>query len=331
MVLLMLERAPHRSTYLWKRVAFAAATLALPGATTAPAGLLPPPPDTVRIVYSEKSLDLTWNEVPGVSGYNVYTAPAPDLPLDQRRRINPSLITSGTHYTYIWDIAGDERSRAIKGHRHYLSIVSVALLDSAEECGPPSVEIDNCYFTGYERMTSRAALDSVLQRRQHGPRLPVQKQRNTRDLFVRFMTGPCATLQQLIRDTIDFREVGACAPLSTVLVKLMLEWGLLAWKIEGSFIKEYHSFVVVAVDNVEYVVDVTADQFIPDVGPVVLPRDRCYIDDRGRFATSGTRVYQVGKIYAPEKSELVEGDAGGLYRYLLAAALRKSPPPAPAN
>ena len=80
----------------------------------------------------------------------------------------------------------------------------------------------------------------------------------------------------------------------------------------------------------EYVVDVTADQFVPDVSPVVLPRDLCHLNDKGRFAPEGVPVYQIGKVYAPERSELVDSEVSDLYRHLLNQVLKKRPPP-PAN
>ncbi len=283
------------------------------------AGSGPPPPDSISVVYSEKALDLTWNPVAGADGYNVYTAPERGVPKTKRRKVNTTLITSGTHFTYIWDVNGKERRRAIKGRRHYLAVAAVALEGAKRIEGRLSHEVDNDYFEGYERMVRSARLERILRARQLTKHLPVERKRNREKAFVAFMTGPCAYLQKLARDTIDFRQIGACAPLTTVLVRLMLEWGLHGWKVEGTFIKEFHSFAIVDVDNVEYVVDVTADQFIPGVSPVVLPRDHCFLNDAGRFDTAGTPVYRIGKIYDPGSSVLTESEAGDLFRYLLQA------------
>ncbi|MBD3241376.1 MAG: hypothetical protein GF331_12370 [Chitinivibrionales bacterium] len=311
------------------RIALTAAVIG--GACHIPIGAAtpsaPPPPDSISVTYSEKALDLTWNAVTGADGYHVYTAPEPGLPKAKRRKINNALITSGTHFTYIWDVNGKERTRAIKGKRHYLAVTAVALDGSTEVEGPLSHEIDNDYFHGYERVIRKAQLERILQDRQQTEHLPVDQKRNKKTAFIAFMTGPCAYLQKLARDTIDFQQMGACAPLTTVLVQLMLDWGLHGWKVEGTFIKEFHSFAVVPVDKVEYVVDVTADQFIPGVGPVVLPRDYCFLNANGRFDTHGTPVYRIGKVFDPASSVLIEGEAGDLFRYLLAAVRAKYPAP----
>lgn len=287
-------------------------------------GSLPPPPDTITVKYSEKNLDLTWSAVPGADGYHIYTSDSPGVALAKRRRVNPSLVTSGTHFTYIWDINGKTRERAVKGNRHYLVITSVSILDADTIEGAPSHEVDNYYYEGFDRMSSAARVAAVMQRRQDSPHLPIDARRNPEEAFIEFMTGPCTVFQKLIGDTIDFREMGACAPLSTVLVQLMLQWGLQAWKVEGTFIKEYHSFAVINIDRVEYVVDVSADQFVPGVVPVVIPRDFCHLNARGRLDRDGTPVYEVGKIFAPEKSRLVEGEQGELYRYLYRRVLEKT-------
>ncbi len=275
-------------------------------------------PQNVRAVFTEKSIDLTWDSVPGATGYHVYTSAEPGVPLTERRRVNQLLVTSGTHFTYIWDISNGQRVRGVKGYRHCIVLTSVARQGSAETQSAPSQEISNCYFEGFSRIETRAAVEKVLRDRQQTARLPVKEDDVERESFVACMTGPVAELQRLVRDTIDPLETGACAPLSTVLVQLLLDCGINAWKVEGTFIKEYHSFVIVAVDGVEYVLDVAADQFVPDVAPVVVPRDLCFLDEDGRLAERGTPVYTVGKVYSAGNSQIVEGEQGDLYRWLLA-------------
>ena len=282
--------------------------------------MAPPAPVNVRATFAEKSIDIAWDSVPGVAGYNVYTGAQAGLPLAQRRRLNQQVITSGPHFTYIWDISQGQRVRGVKGYRHHLVVTSVFAADSAEVESGPSAEIDNCYFGGFDRADTKSALERILRPGQKVERLPVERHSNTRKAFVSFMTGTGARLQALVRDTIDPREVGACSPLATVLVQLMLKSGLTAWKVEGTFIKEYHAFVVVEVDSVEYVVDIAADQFVPDVSPVVVPRDWCFLGPAGRFAEDGQPVYVVSKVYAPDKSSLVESPVAGVYRWLLAKA-----------
>lgn len=278
----------------------------------------PAAPQNLRVIHTEKSLDLSWDSVPGVRGYHIYTAPVSATPMARKRRVNPALITSGMHFTYIWDVTPDgQRARGVKGYAHHVVVTAVAGDSGAEVESGPSNEIDNAYFTGFSHANTRGTLLKVLRERQKVEHLPIESPRNGHERFIEFMCGPAAHLQKLIRDTIDAREVGACAPLATVLAQLMLDTGLVAWKAEGAFIKEYHAFVIVNVEGVEYVVDVAADQFVPDVSPVVVPRDLCFLNARGRFAEEGTPVYAVGKLFAADKSVLVDSEQGELYRGLL--------------
>jgi len=280
-----------------------------------------PPPSNPRVVCSEKTLELTWDSVPGADGYNVYTSPASGVPRERRRKVNQALVTSGNRFIYIWDIRNGERVRGVKGQRHHLAVTSVDTSAEHDRESALSAEVDNDYLSGFDNASSAKALATILRRSQTSEKLPVEEHVNDRKRFIAFMEGPGALYQKLIRDTLDAREVGACAPLSTVAVRLMLAWGIRAWKAEGTFIKEYHSFVVVNVDGVEYVVDFAADQFVPDVSPVVVPRDYCHLNDQARLAANGQPIYTIAKLYSPEKSELRDTEAARVYRELVAAVL----------
>ncbi len=295
---------------------------ALAAASLCPAQT-PRPPSNLRVTCTEKILEIAWDSVPGVEGYNVYTSPTPGVPLSRRRRVNQALIRSGTRFSYIWDVENGERVRGIKGRLHYLSVTSVAKAGKRTLESKPSPEVDNNYFEGFGHASSADTLRRIFREHQTTEKLPVAEHRAGRDSFVAFMEGPGALLQQLIRDTIDARAVGACAPLSTVAVRLMLAWGVPAWKAEGTFIKEYHSFVIVNIDGVEYVVDFAADQFIPGVSPVVVPRDYRHLNDRARLTTEGQPVYEVAKLYAADKSDLAPIEAADVYRHLMAEVLAR--------
>jgi hypothetical protein len=266
------------------------------------------------VAYTEKSIDLSWDSVPGAVGYHLYTSPVPATPLSSRRRVNQSLVTSGTHFTYLWDIRQGKRVRAIKGKLHNVVLTAVFETQDTTLEGPPSAEIDNYYFKGFDRMISRHAIEPVLREEQTATPLPVRSRRNTADGFIEFMEGPGALLQKLIADSLDPEETGGCVPLSTILLQLLNDWGLKAHRIEGTFIKEFHSFVVINLDGVEYVLDVSADQFVPGVAPVLVPRDFCHLDGRGKLAREGVPVYVVGKIFAPEQTWLRQGKTSDVYR-----------------
>jgi len=56
-----------------------------------------------------------------------------------------------------------------------------------------------------------------------------------------------------------------------------------------------------------------------------VPRDWCFLGPNGRFAEAGEPVYAVSKVYAPDKSALVEGPGTDVYRWLLAKAGERRP------
>jgi len=225
-------------------------------------------------------------------GYDVYTSPFPAAAKKLRTKVNKNLITSGTHFAYMWNTEKGERIRKIKGYRHYLSVTAVCSSGSGRVPSAFSEEKDNFYFKGFHKIEHRDALLRILRHSQTTPYLPVGATINNASKFSQFMEGPRVRFNvKFVNGSIRSRK-GAAHPIATVVVQLMLEWGLQAFRVEGTFIKEFHAFVVLNVDSVEYIVDFAADQFIPDVSPVVLPRDMAYLDENGKFSANGTPVYR---------------------------------------
>jgi hypothetical protein len=273
-----------------------------------------PPPQNLRVIYGEQSLDLTWDSVPGAAGYNIYTAPSPKLPMSKKRKINPALITSGSHFTYIWDFEDGIRERKIKGRLHYLSVTAVFEKKGRVVESKPTPEADDFYFKGYENIDAPVKIKPILRTSQAAPFLPVETFVNKRKDFFRFMEDNGKKLLKEIKANIDPLQVGACAPISTLLVKLLQDDSLYAYRIEGNFINEYHTFVLLNIDSVEYILDFSADQFTPGVVPVFFPRDLSHLNDRGKLAPEGRDIYLIGKIYSPEQSDLTDTKAAQLFR-----------------
>ncbi|MFH0919696.1 MAG: hypothetical protein V1913_04990 [Fibrobacterota bacterium] len=282
-----------------------------------------PVPANLRILYAEQSLELTWDSLPNVDGYHIYDSLV--LPGVKNRpvRVNSTLITSGPRFTYIWVIEGGKRLRIIKGYEHHISVTAVFTEKGVPKESARSKSADNRYFEKFGRMESRERLGSVLAAVQTTPFLPVEQKINTRAAFIAFMTGPGRVLMKKLKETVDPLKSGACAPVSTVLVNLLQESGLYAYRIEGAFIQEYHTFVALNVDNVEYILDFTADQFVPNASPVVLPRDFAFLNSVGRLAKSGMPVYRAEKIYSPEQSKLTDGKEAAEFRTLYEAVLQE--------
>lgn len=272
------------------------------------------PPSNIKIIYTETILDITWDTVYGAIGYNIYTADSPNIPKKKKIKINQRLITSGLHFAYIWHFENGEKVRKIKGYKHYISVTSVFSNKGKTFESALSEEANNCYFDGFELIASRNEILTIIQKSQKAPFLPVKKLRNKKKDFIAFMEGPGMKFNNLIKKHIDPKETGGCKPVSTILVKILKNFGLYAYRIEGKFIKEFHTFVIINIDNVEYILDFTADQFIPNVAPVMIPRDNCYLNENGKLSKTGIPVYCVAKIYDTDQTELTEDKSADIYR-----------------
>ena len=264
--------------------------------------------------YTETTLDITWDTVPGATGYNIYTGNSAHLPKKKKIKVNQKLITSGPHFAYIWHFEKGEKVRKIKGYKHYISVTSVFSIKGKNYESALSEERNNCYFDGFKRIGSRKKIQNILQKSQSTPFLPVKKLRNRKEDFITFMEGPGKKLNNLIKKYIDPKETGGCEPVSTILVKILKKFGLHAYRIEGHFIKEFHTFVVINIDNVEYILDFTADQFIPDVTPVIIPRDFCHLNEKGKLSRTGIPVYSIVKIYNADQTELTKDKSADIYK-----------------
>lgn len=274
----------------------------------------PNPPDSIWVEYSEKMLVIRWTPVEGAFGYHIYSSPIPGSSSTTKRRITRQPITSGTRYGYVWDFVGGQRIRRIKGYEHHICVTALEgedtiLIESA--CSP---EWSNQCFEGFERRNTKGKLKAIFEKEQRVPYLPIDPVENSKRRFIRFMEGPGQLLEKEIHGRIDFLQTGSCAPLSTVLVKLLKDFGLYAYKVDGQFVREFHAFVVINLGGVEYVVDYAADQFLPDVLPVVVPRDFCYLNSRSRFDRAGKPVYMCTRIYRPEDCRLNDNEASQPFR-----------------
>lgn len=276
-------------------------------------------PEIISIDYSEQVLDIYWQEVPRVKEYNVYSRNSSQS-FRKRRKINKNPITSGGHFAFIWEFSNGMRERKIKGYEHIISIEAIC---STSTNPIISQEWDNLYFQGYRNITDSLRISAIIDDKQEIEYLPGNLEKNSLLDFISFMEGPGQILSKLVRDSINPLEVGGCAPITTILVELLSKYGLYAYKAEGTFIKEFHSFAVIRIDNVEYILDFTADQFLPKVSPVMVPRDECFLSKRGRLSEKGKPVYTIAKLYKPEHIRLTNSDESTVYRNIRNEVLKK--------
>ena len=136
------------------------------------------PPENIKIKYAEKSLSISWDTVPGAIGYNIYTSDSPLNSKAKRIKINKKLVTSGTHFTYIWHFENGEQVRKIKGYTHYIAVTSVFEVNGKNRESKLSNEQSNAYFDGFDRINTRTEILDILQESQKTPLLPVVKYAN---------------------------------------------------------------------------------------------------------------------------------------------------------
>ncbi len=272
------------------------------------------PPANIHVIYSERSLDITWDSVKGAVGYNIYSSSYPKTPKQKKRKINKTIITSGTHFTFLWHFENGVKVRKIKGYRHYLAVTSVFKTDGKAKESSLSEEINNFYFDGFCNMNTRQRIQKIFLDSQKVDLLPVERKVNSKKSFLEFMDGTGVKFHALIKKNIDPLETGGCAPVSTVLVKLLKDSGLYAYRVEGNFINEFHTFAVINIEGVEYILDFTADQFVPDVTPVIVPRDFCYLNEKGKIAKQGLPIYTIAKIFNPDQISLSDNKTADVYR-----------------
>lgn len=276
-------------------------------------------PEILSIDYSEQVLDIIWQEIEDVKGYNIYSRNASQS-YNKRRKINKNLITSGGHFAFIWEFGDGIRERKVKGYEHIISIEAICSTSTKPLF---SSEWDNLYFQGYRNISDSIRISGILDDKQSVEYLPTTLENNKLTDIISFMEGPGQHLNELVSDSINPLEVGGCAPITTILVELLNEWGIYAYKAEGTFIKEYHSFVVLKIDKIEYILDFTADQFLPKVSPVMIPRDKCFLNSRGRLSDQGKPVYTIVKLYKPENIRLSSSDESRVYRNIRNEVLKR--------
>jgi len=279
------------------------------------------PPDSLTAVYTEKSIELNWSPVPGATGYNIYSAPSRALLHSSPDRINAGPVRSGTRFHFIWQKRGGKHTRSVKGKRHIIGITALFEKEGTTVESGLSPTIDNFYYTGYEKITTPGDFRATLCSHQRVPYLPGPLLNNRAARVESFFDEPIRTFMAAIRDTIDFSVQGACVPISAIGVQLLNHYSIRAYRAQGLFINSFHSFIVCVVDSVEYILDFTADQFVPDVSPVLIPRDYCFLNRRGRLDTTGTPVYRINRLF--DTGRLVADSSADLYRAILNTTLTR--------
>ncbi|MFP4521695.1 MAG: hypothetical protein ACLFQK_06070 [Fibrobacterota bacterium] len=261
----------------------------------------PTPPDSVRIDYSEKAFEITWDSVQNATGYNLYTTNDRSIPFSKRKRVNNKVITSGTRYNYIWRVSGDKRIRDIKGRRHFVTVTSV--LDTGDMIieSPHSKPVDNLYFEGFGNAVTSGKIKKILTVNHSSDSFSFASEVNTAENFIEFMIKDGKYFSELLSKKIDPLKIGGCVPIATALLKILKKNGITAYRADGKFIEEFHSFNIINIDEVVYILDFATDQFVPGFAPVMFPAEFSHINNKGRLSKKGKPVYTVNKVYSEEE------------------------------
>ena len=254
-------------------------------------------------------LDINWTPLPCAVGYNIYSRSSKKS-IKERRKINKNFITSGNHFAFIWEFKNGKRKKSIKGYEHIISIEAICSTETRHIFSP---ERDNLYFEGFRNIIDSSSVKKILVSSQKKSPLSDSIVVNSSQEFISFMETIGRYLHKIVSDSINPLEIGGCAPITTIVIKTLKAAGLTAYKAEGLFIKEYHSFVIINLDNCEYILDFTADQFIPNVSPVLIPRDFCNLNEHGKLSKIGKPIYKIGKLYKEEDIFLKQTENGQIY------------------
>jgi hypothetical protein len=286
-------------------------------------------PLTVSATFSETMITLRWQELADVKAYNVY-ARYNDTAFVCA---NPVPITSRPQYSFIWVGRGEEKRKVVKGSTVSLYVTALTGEGCGYAAGPcteagRSNALTTEYFKGFSRVRSAADVTKALTNgSRKTPALLDSAGSIPRRTFTKVFPALSRRLDSLYRKQINPRDEGACVPFSTLAAKYLSAKGIACYRCQGNFIKEFHSFNLVIIDSTEYILDFTADQFLPSSSPVLIPRASCFIDSLGRPTsdTSGTvtPMYIVDKVFHPDQLSFSESEEARFYREALETLFKK--------
>ncbi len=270
-------------------------------------------------------ITLRWAPQDRAKAYNVYADHGSGLTV-----ANPIPVSSRTQYSFLWAHEAGEKRRVVLGNRVRLHVVALdgeGCPEDPKRCveGAQSATVITRYFEGFSSIVSEKQVKSVLQSAQSSPRILDLGERNTRREFIARYPGCAARVLAAYRTRIDPRDEGACVPFSTIVAKYLTEKGITCYRAQGRFISRFHSYNIVVVDTVEYILDFTADQFLPSSSPVLIPRDFCFIDSTGAPTRTPhgtvTPMYLAEKVFRPDQIRFTDTDEAGEYRAVLDSLL----------
>jgi hypothetical protein len=276
----------------------------------------------IAALFSEEMITLSWADVPGAAAYNVYfdkgngPVKANFVPVRTRNR-----------FSLLWMESDGKKERIVKGNRINLCVVplfaKVKNADTVYSEGKRSCSVTNSYFSGFSNILDSIACYRVIQPRQTTQKIliPSAAAQLPRSVFCGRYGRLARDIDVLYKTKIDPRDEGACVPFSTMVTKYFTANGIPCYRAQGAFIEAFHSFNIVVVDSVEYVLDFTADQFVPGNAPVFMPRDWCFVDSCGKPTRRQqgifTKTYRIETVFASDQINFTDTPKAKEYQRLL--------------
>lgn len=265
-------------------------------------------------------ITLSWPEVPSAAAYNVY-ADLGQGPV----RANFAPVHARNRFSFLWIETDGKKERVVKGKR--LSLYVVPLFskttnrDTVYSEGKHSCNVTNSYFSGFSRILDAVDCRRILRLPGAAQRILSRPASATSDLFCGRYGALAHTIDAIYKSKIDPLDEGACVPFSTMVAKYFTARGIPCYRAQGLFMNTFHSFNIVVIDSAEYVLDFTADQFVPRSAPVFIPRAWCFVDSSGSpsSAASGTftKMYRVETVYASDQVTFTDTPKATEYQRLL--------------
>jgi hypothetical protein len=280
----------------------------------------------VAAEFTEDAITLSWGEYPGASSFNIYADYGGGF-----KKANFTRVAVRNRFTLIWVEENGKKERIVKGNRVECRVVplfpSVKKSDTVYVEGQPGCPVKNDYFRGVSNVLSDTACGRILKDRQQAKRIFPSAVSVPRAAF-------CSQYANLARDIyaaysakIDPKDEGACVPFSTLVAKYFTQKGIACYRAQGVFISAFHSYNVIVIDSVEYILDFTADQYVPRSAPVFMPRDYCFVDSSGaptaRPAGIYTKLYQIEKVFSADQIAFTETPKAKEYQQLLDSLEKK--------
>jgi hypothetical protein len=274
-------------------------------------------------------ITLRWSPVAGIEAYDVFADLGKGFVC-----VNPVAITSRTQYSFLWISDGNgEKNRVVKGNSVRLFVTAL----TGDNCGDSgavcrsagcSDTLSTRYFEGYARVLTGSQCGAVLRKTQSGKRVFPEGVSIPANSFINAFSELAAPIVCLYSGEVDPRDDGACVPFSTMVAIYFSRNGISCYRAQGMFISQFHSFNLLIIDNVEYVLDFTADQFLPSSSPVFIPRDCCNIDSTGSPSCNtklpATPMYLIDKVFSADQIGFNDTPEAARYKFVLDSLLSAS-------